>query len=399
MNEKKTPGIRFKGFTDDWEQRKLGDVLLDLYNGQTPSRYRDDFWNGNINWLTSGELNRGIVLDTVEKITKEGQNNAHLRVVPSGTFVMAITGLEAAGTRGNCAILGLDTTLNQSCMALFPDKKQLDNLFLFEWYRKVGEEYGNQFTQGTKQQSYNADIVKKLEITLPSVEEQKRIGEFFFGLDNLITLHQREYEKLKIIKKSLLENCFPKNGEKVPKIRFSGFTGDWEQRKFSELFVERRDKTTKENEDTLLSCAITGIYLNSDLFSHFRGSSTVGYLKVKKNDLILSAQNLHLGNANVNLQFEHGIISPAYKVFELIDCDPNFVQTWVKRDETKNFFLAATTEGASQCRKNIEWSTLYNQNIFIPKLQEQVAVGLFFNDLDNLITLHQRKIFKRFFNI
>ena len=178
---------------------------------------------------------------------------------------------------------------------------------------------------------------------------------------------------------------------KKPKIRFKGFTETWEQRKFNNLFVERRDKTKEENEDTLLSSAIDGMYLNSELFSHFRGSSTIGYLKVKKNDLILSAQNLHLGNANVNLRFESGIISPAYKVFNLIDCEPNYVQAWVKKDSTKNFFLSCTTEGASVCRKNIDWNALKNNLLFLPNLDEQKKIGTFFSKLDHLITLHQRK--------
>lgn len=167
----------------------------------------------------------------------------------------------------------------------------------------------------------------------------------------------------------------------------------WEQRKFNNLFVERRDKTKEENEDTLLSSAIDGMYLNSELFSHFRGSSTIGYLKVKKNDLILSAQNLHLGNANVNLRFESGIISPAYKVFNLIDCEPNYVQAWVKKDSTKNFFLSCTTEGASVCRKNIDWNALKNNLLFLPNLDEQKKIGTFFSKLDHLITLHQCKYF------
>ena len=175
----------------------------------------------------------------------------------------------------------------------------------------------------------------------------------------------------------------------TPAIRFKGFTDTWEQRKFDEAFIERRDKTEKENEDILLSCAINGMFLNSELFGHFRGTTTIGYLRVKKNDLILSAQNLHLGNANVNLRFEHGIISPAYKVYDLNNCNPEFVQSWVKRDDTKNFFLAATTEGASQCRKNIEWETLGKQTISMPSLDEQNRVGSFFKQLDNLITLHQ----------
>ena len=176
----------------------------------------------------------------------------------------------------------------------------------------------------------------------------------------------------------------------TPKIRFKGFTDDWEQRKLGELLNETRDKTTVENEDTLLSCAIDGMFLNSELFSHFRGSSNIGYLKVKKNDLILSAQNLHLGNCNVNLRFEHGIISPAYKVYELVNCNPLFMQAWVKQDKTKDFFLRASTEGASVCRKNIVWEELYKQELPVPKMEEQIRIGAFFDNLDNLITLHQK---------
>ena len=178
---------------------------------------------------------------------------------------------------------------------------------------------------------------------------------------------------------------------KVPKLRFPEFTDDWEQRKFGDTIQERREKSTKENEDTLLSCAINGIFLNSDLFSHFRGSSNIGYLKIRKNDLILSAQNLHLGNCNVNLTYDHGIVSPAYKVYELVNCYPYFMQAWVKKDCTKQFFLKAATEGASVCRKNIVWEDLYKQNILIPSYEEQVLIGDYFYKIDNLITLHQRK--------
>ena len=133
------------------------------------------------------------------------------------------------------------------------------------------------------------------------------------------------------------------------------------------------------------------MYLNSELFSHFRGSSNIGYLKIKKNDLILSAQNLHLGNCNVNLRFEHGIISPAYKVYELVKCNPLFMQTWVKKENTKDFFLKASTEGASVCRKNIVWEELYKQELPIPNVEEQTKIGKYFDILDHLITLHQRE--------
>jgi Type I restriction modification DNA specificity domain. len=131
MNKKMVPEVRFKGFIDDWEQHEMKNVLKKQYNGQTPSRSKSSFWNGTIDWLTSGELNRSIVTRTNEKITSNGQKNANLKIIPKGTFVIAITGLEAVGTRGNCALLGIDTTLNQSCMALFTDEKNCHQNFFF----------------------------------------------------------------------------------------------------------------------------------------------------------------------------------------------------------------------------------------------------------------------------
>ncbi len=234
-------------------------------------------------------------------------------------------------------------------------------------------------SQGITSDNWNLKYPAFSEIEIAvakQTEEQELIASFFTNLDNLITLHQRKYFYM-----------FTSAGT----IRTFQNTNAWEQRKFEDAFIERREKTVTENEDTLLSCAINGMFLNSELFGHFRGTTTIGYLKVKKNDLILSAQNLHLGNANVNLRFEHGIISPAYKVYDLNNCEPEFVQAWVKKEDTKNFFLAATTEGASQCRKNIEWDTLGKQTICMPAIKEQATIGSFFKCVDNLITLHQRE--------
>lgn len=184
------PEFRFPGFTDPWEQRKLGDVIASLYNGQTPSRFDKANWEGDIPWLTSGELNRGVVNHSIEKITPQGRDDANLKIVPKGTVVIAITGLEAAGTRGNCAKLGFDTTLNQSCMAIYPKSEFLDPDFLFQWYIVVGEEYGIKYTQGTKQQSYNAELIKILPISVPRVTEQRKITRILDSFDDIITLHQ-----------------------------------------------------------------------------------------------------------------------------------------------------------------------------------------------------------------
>src|SRR5699024_3173296 len=229
MEEKKlVPKMVFKEFksTSLWKMYKLGQLIDYQHNGQTPSRFNELYRNESINGLTSGEVNRKRVYETMEKITEAGKLNANLKLIPKGTFIMAITGLEAVGTRGNCAMLGIDTTLNQSCMAIIPDRKHLDYQFLFYWYCKVGEKYGLQYTQGTKQQSYNAELIKVLPITIPEIEEQQKIGEFFKVLDERITNQERKIAKVKDLKSAYLTEMFPQEGETVPKRRFKGFVDE-----------------------------------------------------------------------------------------------------------------------------------------------------------------------------
>lgn len=366
MSKGKTPQIRFKGYTDDWEQRKLSNIA-DIVGGGTPSTSNPDYWDGDIDWYTPAEIGEQIFANgSVRKITKDGLNHSSAKILPADKTVLFTS---RAGI-GNMAILQRLAATNQGFQSLVCHD-DIDPYFVFSMGDSIKTK-AERVAAGSTFAEISGKKLGDLELMFPSTDEQKAIGNYFKNLDHLITLHQRQEKSTKylLLRKEIIT---------------------WEQRKFDEAFIERRDKTEKENEDILLSCAINGMFLNSELFGHFRGTTTIGYLRVKKNDLILSAQNLHLGNANVNLRFEHGIISPAYKVYDLNDCNPEFVQSWVKRDDTKKFFLAATTEGASQCRKNIEWETLGKQTISMPSLDEQKRVGSFFGQLDNLITLHQRE--------
>lgn len=393
MNKRKVPKIRFKGFYDDWEQRKLK-VLSDfITKGATPTTYGFEWQSSGIPFFRNDAIkDNQFVYGDYSYISEEANESLKRSEIHADDILIAITGeIGKVGIIPKNVIKG---NINQHTARVRVVKEAIP-YFVYQSLATENQQRKYQLIKtGLSMPQLSLEQIRETVVSCPSMGEQYKIGSYFQSLDHLITLHQRKLEKLKIIKKSMLENCFPKNGEKVPKIRFSGFSDDWEQRKFKDLFVEKREKTATENEDELLSCAITGMYLNSELFSHFRGSSNIGYIKVKKNDLILSAQNLHLGNANVNLRFEHGIISPAYKVYELNECEPNFVQAWIKKDKTKDFFLAATTEGASQCRKNIDWNTLGEQLIAIPSIDEQIAVGKFFISLNRLITLHQSKLEK-----
>ena len=375
------PKIRFKGFTKDWEQRKFGSLLEETRN---KTIFEDE------DTLLSCAID-GMYLNSELFSHFRGSSNIGYLKVKKNDLILSAQNLHL----GNCNVnLRFEHGIISPAYKVY-ELVGCNPLFMQAWVKKDSTKdfFLKSSTEGASVCRKNIvwEELYKQELPVPSIEEQTKVGEYFYSLDHLITLHQRKCEQTKNLKKYMLQKMFPQNGAKVPEIRFNGFTHDWEQRKFGSLLEETRNKTIFEDEDTLLSCAIDGMYLNSELFSHFRGSSNIGYLKVKKNDLILSAQNLHLGNCNVNLRFEHGIISPAYKVYELVGCNPLFMQAWVKKDSTKDFFLKSSTEGASVCRKNIVWEELYKQELPVPSIEEQTKVGEYFYSLDHLITLHQRK--------
>ena len=404
MEKRKIPAVRFKGFEDDWEQCKLSDVLDDMYNGQTPSRNKSEYWNGNIKWLSSGELNRGTVYDSIEMITEDGQKSANLRIVPKGTFIMAITGLEAAGTRGNCALLGFDTTLNQSCMALFPKKDLLTSDFLFQWYRKVGEEYGLNYTQGTKQQSYNAELIKILPISLPLVTEQKKIASYLSNLDHLITLHQRKLEKLQLVKKSKLEKMFPKNGSKIPEIRFEGFADDWEQRKLGEVLDDMYNgQTPSRNKSEYWNGNIKWlssgelnrgtVYDSIEMITE-DGQKSANLRIVPKGTFIMAITGLEAAGTRGNcalLGFDTTLNQSCMALFPKKDLlTSDFLFQWYRKVGEE--YGLNYTQGTKQQSYNAELIKILP--ISLPLVTEQKKIASYLSNIDHLITLHQRKLEK-----
>ena len=190
-----------------------------------------------------------------------------------------------------------------------------------------------------------------------------------------------------------MANVSSSNGlEKRPKLRFPGFDEPWKATKFGNLVHEFSDRTKEENEDLLLSAAIEGMFLNTELFGHQRGASNKGYKKIKYGTMVLSTQNLHLGNANVNQRFEHGMVSPAYKTYDITGCSVELIAQWIKSEAAKRFFYNATTVGASVCRRNVEWDTLYEQPLYLPGIDEQDKIAKFLFLISERINKQQQFI-------
>ena len=190
-----------------------------------------------------------------------------------------------------------------------------------------------------------------------------------------------------------MANVSSSNGlEKRPKLRFPGFDEPWKATRFGNIVHEFSDRTKTEDEDILLSAAIEGMFLNTELFGHQRGASNKGYKKIKYGTMVLSTQNLHLGNANVNQRFEHGMVSPAYKTYNISGCSVDLIAQWIKSDAAKRFFYNATTVGASVCRRNVEWDTLYGQSLYLPSLPEQEKIAQLLILLSNRIEKQQQLV-------
>ena len=205
MENNKTPKIRFKGFTDPWEQRKLGQ-LADIVGGGTPSTNVSNYWDGDIDWYAPAEISNLIYLTSSQrKITEEGYSNSSAKMLPIGTVLFT----SRAGI-GKTAILSRKGCTNQGFQSIVPHQDKLDSYFIFSRTEEL-KMYGETVGAGSTFVEVSGKQMANMDLMMPkTLREQKVIGQYFQNLDNLITLHQRELDKLKIQKNLCWKNCFCK---------------------------------------------------------------------------------------------------------------------------------------------------------------------------------------------
>ena len=224
----KVPAIRFAGFTDPWEQRKLSEVAT-FGGGHTPPMADpDNYEDGYVLWVTSQDVKSNYLDRTTTQITEKGAKE--LTLYPAGSLVM-VTRSGILRHTLPVAELRKPSTVNQDIRVILPQGECCGE-WLLQFFISHNKELLLEFGKtGTTVESVDFGKIKDMLLYMPSTVEQQQIGDFFAKLDSLITLHQRKYDKLVVFKKSMLEKMFPKDGESVPEIRFAGFTDPWEQRK------------------------------------------------------------------------------------------------------------------------------------------------------------------------
>ena len=392
-NEKK-PALRFKGFTDPWEQRKISELAEKTYGGGTPTTSNEAFWNGNIPWIQSSDIVDGKLMGVEPRkyITQTGLNNSATQLVPKDSIAI----ITRVGV-GKLAYMPFSYSTSQDFLSL--SKLNTEPFFtVYACYKKLQSELNT--VQGTSIKGITKDELLAKTISVPVYSEQKQIGSFFTQLDTLITLHQRKYEKLVNIKKSMLDKMFPQNGASVPEIRFKGFTDPWEQRKLAEIANFSKGVGYSKND---LCEEGTPIILYGRLYTKYETSifdvdtfvkEKAGSVYSKGGEVIVPAS----GETAEDISIASVVVKPGI----LLGGDLNVVSPTTEYDSA---FLALTiSSGAaheylSSLAQGKSVVHLHNTDIQsvsakFPTKREQEKIHLLFGKIDTLITLHQREHIK-----
>ena len=380
------PKIRFKGYTKDWEQRKLGD-MGSTFTGLS-GKTKEDFGHGDAQFITYMNVFSNPVanLEMTEAVEIDAKQN---RVKKGDVFFT--TSSETPEEVGMSCVMPENKDniyLNSFCFGYRPTEK-FDLDYLAYVLRADSFRKEMKFlAQGISRYNISKNKVMEVSIPIPNLEEQTMVGRYFSTLDHLITLHQRKCEQTKKLKKYMLQKMFPQNGAKVPEIRFDGFTYDWEQRKLGDVFKEYSEKNhTELSALTIIQGGGTVKREDSDRNLMYDTSNLSNYKMVRKDDFIVHLRSFEGGLEKSSLD---GIISPAYHTFHSDMADSRFYYPYFRSYEFIKHKLVSHVYGIRDGR-SIDIDGMKTIEIPYTSIEEQRKIGDYLDCLDHLITLHQRK--------
>ena len=386
MLSKKSPQLRFKGFTDDWEDRNLKDILREF---STKSKIENEY-----RVLSSTNVGMEFRDGRVS-----GTSNLGYKIIKNGDLVLSPQNLWL----GNININNIGTGLVSPSYKTF-NFTDIDSSFIKPQLRtpKMLEEYKNSSTQGASvvRRNLEIDSFYQIKIATPSIKEQEKIGSFFKHLDSTISLHQRKLDLLKEQKKGYLQKMFPKNGAKVPELRFAGFADDWEERKLSSGLREYTDRVIVEDDKEYYQISVRnnfgGITLRGSKMGNKIGRKRQAKINLTKypQTLIFTRQTVEQGGIGwVDKYCDGAIVTenmPTISLDTSVFSKYFLTNLFQTRIFYKNAILDNVEGGSAQIA--IHESKFLSSTLLFPNLDEQEKIGQFFKQLDNTITLHQRKL-------
>ncbi len=375
--------------TDAWELRKLGEIT-NSFSGGTPSVGNTSYYNGDIPFIRSGEINSN---RTALFLTESGLENSSAKLVSVGDILYALYG----ATSGEVSISKINGAINQAILDIKPYDGYSSH-FIMQWLKLQKQKIVDKYLQGG-QGNLSGSIIKKLVLSVPNTEEQQKIGTLFKHLDELITLHQRKLDNLKVLKKTLLSKMFPKNDEKYPEIRFSGFTDAWELRKLGDMGKTFSGLSGKKKEDFGHGNARFVTYMN--VFNNTIASPKLletveldnKQHKIEFGDVFFTTSSEtpeEVGMSSIWLDNLENVYlnSFCFGYRTNIEISPYYLAFVLRSPNIRKRFMVLA-QGIS--RYNISKNKVMDISIPIPDIDEQQKIGMVFKQLDSLITLHQRR--------
>ena len=365
------PAIRFKGFSDTWEQRKLSEITDKVTEKNAGLQYVETFTNS----AEFGIISQRDFFD--HDIAKLGSLDGYY-IVKNEDFVYNPR-ISTSAPVGPINRNKLGRTGVMSPLYTVFRPHDIDTTYL-EYFFKCG--YWHSFMNFNGDSGARSDrfsirdnVFFQMPIPIPDIDEQRKIGELLTCLDNLITLHQRKYDKLTNVKKSMLEKMFPQNGSNAPEIRFKGFTEAWEQRKLGDVVDVRSGKDYKHLSEGNIPVYGTGGFMLSvnQALSYDEDAIGIGRKGTIDKPYILKAPFWTVDTLFYAIPREKVDLNFAFDVFQNID--------WKKKDESTGV-------------PSLSKTAINEIDVLVPQYDEQQPLGQFFNRIDNLITLHQRELEK-----
>ena len=375
----------------------MSEIALQTYGGGTPKTANEEFWKGNIPWIQSSDLLEERLFNVKPRkyISQEAISKSSTKLVPQNSVAI----VTRVGV-GKLAFMPFSYATSQDFLSLSELKIEPEFAVyaLYKMMRLVSNE-----VQGTSIKGITKDELLAKEILIPDCEEQKKIGAYLHNLDDLITLHQRKCDETKKLKKYMLQKMFPQNGEKVPEIRFSGFTDDWEQRKLGDIadvtklagfeFTEHVVYSDEGNVIALRGLNIKNGQLILDDVKYIDGSnfSKLSRSKLFIDDIMFTYVGT-VGEVAIIKENDRFYLAPnVSRIRVKSDDSPKFISHYMRTDNFKNkviFPLIATSSQPALSMENIRKFTI---NIPTSR-EEQDCLAKYFDSLDHLITLHQREL-------
>jgi len=379
------PEIRFKGFDAEWKQRKLGDLYTE----------RNECGNDSLQFLSvtihSGVSDGELDSDQNGKNVRRSEDKSMYKHVYSGDLVFNMM----RAWQGAIGVARSEGMISPAYISAIPNAEVYPPFMNYLMRRKESINQINTLSYGLTdfRKRLYWDSFVKVSCQLPIVSEQKQITDLFEQLDNLIAFQKRKVERLKNAKKAMLTKLFPKEGERVPEVRFKGFTGNWEQRKLGDCFEERTERRQSETDELLSVTMSDGVVRQSHSDrKNIASADTSNYKMVYEGDLAYNSMRMWQGAEGASEYY--GIVSPAYTVVKpFAEIKSEFFARLFKRDDILRIFRGYS-QGLTSDTWNLKFPAFSKINVFVPTVDEQIAIMSMFKSIDTLITLHQRKVEK-----